>query len=37
MESMSQILSDDESGSDIYSDLSDTDEELDGKLTKKKT
>lgn len=36
MESMSQILSDDESGSDIYSDLSDTDEELDGKLTKKK-
>ncbi|KAG1152092.1 hypothetical protein G6F37_001724 [Rhizopus arrhizus] len=29
MESMSQILSDDESGSDIYSDLSDTDEELD--------
>lgn len=33
---MSQILSDDESGSDIYSDLSDTDEELDGKLTKKK-
>lgn len=31
LESMNQLISDDESGSDIYSDISDTDEDLDGK------
>ncbi|CAO3661779.1 unnamed protein product [Rhizopus microsporus] len=29
LESMNQLISDDESGSDIYSDISDTDEDLD--------